>query len=70
MAGIASTDTTFINYAGNGVNLKSRFARFMQKWRLVRMHQALSQMSEAQLAEIGIARRDIPQYAEKLIYGA
>ena len=43
------------------------FRAALQALQTARMMQALSQLGDEQLAQIGIERRDIPSYAERLI---
>lgn len=52
---------------GFGRKLLASVASFLRSVQMARMISTLSGMTDTQLAEIGIARRDIPAYAERLM---
>lgn len=53
--------------AGFGRKLLANAGLFMRSVQMARMTATLSGMSDAQLEQIGIARTDIPAYAERLM---
>lgn len=77
---LISTGTAHVPAALRSIRAPSRLMRFAARTRnragmtlktlqKGRMMSALSELSDAQLAEIGISRPEIPRYAERLIFG-
>ncbi|MBT8418701.1 MAG: DUF1127 domain-containing protein [Silicimonas sp.] len=50
-----------------GSDLAATAKSFLRAMQMARMMSSLAEMSDRQLAEIGITRSQIPQYAEKLL---
>ncbi len=64
----AETQMNFLAALANwGRKAATKFGAGVQSIQVARMMSTLSNMSDVQLAQIGISRSEIPQYAETLM---
>jgi len=67
MAVITTEAKPFVDLAAIGGAIGGALKKGLLAWQVARMRSVLGQFTDAQLDHIGIARKDIPAHARKLI---